>query len=115
MKKLLSVLAVIALSSTLVATAAESQLQNFVNSKISPLVQKEQEFNSKVEAQKKADAQRRAEMEKQQAQRKAELEKRQAEQKAALEKAKKDAEARQQARKNAIEAEKNYWNGLLNK
>ena len=43
------------------------------------------------------------------------MEKKQAEQKAALEKAKKDAEARQQARKNAIEAEKNYWKGLLGK
>ena len=101
MKKILSVFALLAFTSILAVSAAESRLQNYVNQKMSPLVQKEQEFNSKVEAQKKADAARKAEMEK-----------KQAEQKAALEKAKKDAEARQQARKNAFEAEKNYWKGL---
>lgn len=101
MKKVLSLLAVFALSASLMATAAESRLQNYVNSKMAPLVQKEQEMNAKIEAQQKADAQRKAEMEK-----------KQAEQRAALEKAKKDAEARQQARKNAFEAEKNYWKGL---
>ena len=67
MKKILSILTVFALTSVLAATAAESRLQNFVNQKMSPLVQKEQEFNSKVEAQKKADAAKRAEIEKKQA------------------------------------------------
>ena len=115
MKKLLSLLAVIALSSSLIATAAESRLESFVNQKLSPLTQKEKEVNAKIEAQKKADAQRKAELEKKQAQQKAEIQKRQAEQKAALEKAKKDAEARSTERQKAIEAEKNYWKGLLNK
>ena len=115
MKKLLSLLAIIALSSSLIATAAESRLESFVNQKLSPLTQKEKELNAKIEAQQKADAQRRAEMEKKQAQQRAELEKRQAEQKAALEKAKKDAEARNNERKKAIEAEKNYWKGLMGK
>lgn len=101
MKKLLSVLAVIALSSAIAANAAESRLESFVNQKLSPLTQKEKEINAKIEAQQKADAAR-----------KAELEKKQAEQRAALEKAKKDAEARQEARKKAFEAEKNYWKGL---
>ena len=113
MKKLLSLLAVIALSSSLIATAAESRLESFVNQKLSPLTQKEKELNAKIEAQKKADAQRKAELEKKQAQQKAEIQKRQAEQKAALEKAKKDAEAKNNERKKAIEAEKNYWNGLM--
>lgn len=102
MKKVLSLFAIIALTASLTATAAESRLEAFVNQKISPLTQKEKELNSKIEAQKKADAAR-----------KAELEKIQAEQKAALEKAKKDAEARQDARKKAIEAEKNYWKSLV--
>ena len=101
MKKILSVIILLAFTSLLAVSAAESRLQNYVNQKMLPLVQKEQELNSKVEAQKKADAARKAEMEK-----------KQAEQRAALEKAKKDAEARQQARKNAFEAEKNYWKGL---
>jgi colicin import membrane protein len=116
MKKLLSVLAVIALSSSLIATAAESsRLETFVNKKLAPITQKEKELNSKIEAQKKADAQRKAEFEKKQAEQKAEAQKRQAEQKAALEKAKKDAEARSAQRQKAIEAEKTYWKNLLNK
>ena len=115
MKKIFSIIAVLAISSSLVATAAESRLESFVNKKLSPLTQKEKELNAKIEAQQKADAQRRAEMEKKQAQQRAELEKRQAEQKAALEKAKKDAEARSAERQRAIEAEKNYWKGLLGK
>ena len=115
MKKMLSLLAVLAISSSLIASAAESRLESFVNKKLSPLTQKEKELNSKIEAQQKADAQRRAEMEKKQAQQRAELQKRQAEQKAALEKAKKDAEARNEQRQKAIEAEKNYWKGLLGK
>ena len=115
MKKMLSVLAVLAISSSLVATAAESRLESFVNKKLSPITQKEKELNAKIEPQQKADAQRRAEMEKKQAQQRAEMEKRQAEQRAALEKAKKDAEARNAQRQKAIEAEKNYWKGLMNK
>ncbi|MBE7711453.1 MAG: hypothetical protein E7Z92_04860 [Cyanobacteria bacterium SIG31] len=115
MKKLLSLLAIVALSSSLIATAAESRLESFVNQKLSPLTQKEKEVNAKIEAQRKADAQKRAEFEKKQAQQKAEAQKRQAEQRAALEKAKKDAEARSVARQKAIEAEKSYWKGLLNK
>ena len=115
MKKLLSLLAIVALSSSLIATAAESRLESFVNQKLSPLTQKEKEVNAKIEAQKKADAQKRAEFEKKQAQQRAEAQKRQAEQRAALEKAKKDAEARSVARQKAIEAEKSYWKGLLNK
>ena len=67
MKKLFALLTVIALSSAIAANAAESQLQNFVNKKLAPLTQKEQELNSKIEAQKKADAAKRAEWEKKQA------------------------------------------------
>ena len=84
MKKLLSLFAVVALSSLLIANAAESRLESFVNQKLSPLTQKEKEVNAKIEAQKKADAQKRAEFEKKQAQQRAEAQKRQAEQKAAM-------------------------------
>ena len=133
MKKVLTLLTVLALTATITANAAESRLQNYVNKKISPLTQKEQQINSKIEAQKKADAAKRAELEKKQAEQrkaiqakkaelekqqaanKAALEKKQAENKAALEKAQKDAKARQDARKKAIETEKNYWKSLFNK
>ena len=40
MKKILTVLAVIALTSTVVANAAESRLENYVNKKLSPVTQK---------------------------------------------------------------------------
>ena len=115
MKKMLSLLAVLAISSSLIASAAESRLESFVNQKLSPLTQKEREVNARIEAQKKVDAQKRAEFEKKQAQQRAEAQKRQAEQKAALEKAKKDAEARSAQRQKAIEAEKNYWKGVMGK
>ena len=115
MKKVLSVLAVLAISSSLIVSAAESRLENFVNQKLSPLTQKEKEINVKIEAQRKLDAQRKADFEKKQAEQRAEALKRQAEQKAALEKARKDAEARNLERQKAIEAEKNYWKGLMNK
>lgn len=103
MKKLLSVLAVMAFTMT-VATAAESQLQNYVNKKLEPVAKKEQELKAKQEAQQKADAQRRAE-----------LQKKQEADKAKLEQAKKDAQARQQARKDAIQAEKDYINSFKKK
>ena len=54
MKKILTVLAVIALTSTVVANAAESRLENYVNKKLSPITQKEKDFNAKMEAQQKA-------------------------------------------------------------
>lgn len=104
MKKFLSLFAVLALTTTLAVSAAESRFQNYVNQKIAPITQKEKEINAKIEAQKKADAQRKAEMEK-----------KQAEQKVAIEKAKKDAQSRQEARKKAIENEKNYWKNVINK
>ena len=101
MKKLLSTLTLVAITATLSVSAAESQIQNYVNKKLAPITQKEKELNSKIEAQKKADAQK-----------KAAYEKKQAEQKAAMEKAKKDAEARQTQRKQAVEKEINYWKNL---
>ena len=94
MKKLLSLLAIVAFSATLAVSAEETSLGSFLNK----LNQKEQELTNKIEAQQKAREAKRAELEKQQAEqkaaaeaRKAELEKKQAEQRAALEKAKKDA------------------------
>ena len=101
MKKLLTVLTLMAFTATLAATAAESRLENYVNKKLSPITQKEKDFNSKVEAQQKANEAKRAE-----------AKKKQEAQKAALEKAKQDAKARQDARKKAIENEKNYWKNL---
>jgi len=120
MKKILTILAVFAFTSSIVANAAESRIQNYVNSKIAPLTQKEQEINAKIEAQKKADAARKAELEKKQAEQRkaieakqAELKKQQEANKKALEKAKKDAEARKEARTKAVEAEANYWKNLF--
>ena len=65
MKKILTVLAVIALTATVVANAAESRLENYVNKKLSPITQKEKDFNAKMEAQQKASEARQAEYKKQ--------------------------------------------------
>lgn len=101
MKKLLSVFAVLALVSSLAATAAESRLENYVNKKLSPVTQKEKELNSKIEAQQKANEAKQAELKKQQAERQAKIEQQ-----------KKDAQARHQAAKDAIKAETDYWKSL---
>ena len=90
MKKILTVLAVIALTATVVANAAESRLENYVNKKLSPITQKEKDFNAKMEAQQKASEARQAELEKQ----------------------RKEAQSRRQATKDAIQAEKDYWKSL---
>lgn len=104
MKKLLSLFMLVAVSSTLAATAAESQLQNYVNKKLEPAVKKEQEYKAKQAAQQKANEQRRAE-----------LQKKQEADRAALEKAKKDAQARHDQRQKAIQAEKDYINSFRKK
>ena len=48
MKKFLSLLTLVALSSFMVVNAAESRLENYVNKKLSPITQKEKDFNAKV-------------------------------------------------------------------
>ena len=101
MKKLLSVFAVLALVSSLAATAAESRLENYLNKKLAPVTQKEKELNSKIEAQQKANEAKQAELKKQQAERQAKIEQQ-----------KKDAQARHQAAKDAIKAETDYWKSL---
>lgn len=104
MKKLLSLFAIIAISASIAANAAESQLQNYVNKKLEPAVKKEQEYKAKQAAQQKANEAKRAE-----------LQKKQAADKAKLEQAKKDAQARQEQRQKAIQAEKDYINSLKRK
>ena len=102
MKKLLLVLTIISLSSFVMVNAAESMLENYVNKKLSPITQKEKDFNAKVEAQQKANEAKREEYKKQQEARQA-----------ALDKQKQEAAARRQATKDAVQAEKDYWNSIL--
>ena len=104
MKKLFTVLAIIALTGSIAANAAESRLENYVNKKLSPITEKEKEFNSKMEAQQKANEAKQAELKKQQEERQA-----------AREKQMQEAQARRQATKDAIQAEKDYWNSLIKK
>ena len=111
MKKLLSVLAVMAFTMT-IATAAESRLQNYVNKKLEPVTKKEQELNAKAEANRKANEAKKAEWQKQQEANKKAAEARQAQRQAEFDKQKKAAEARRQNTKNAIQAEKDYWKSL---
>ena len=104
MKKLLAILAMVALTGVLTVSAAESRLENYVNKKLSPLTIKEKEFNAKMEAQQKENAAKKAEYEKQQKERQA-----------AAEKQRQEAQERRQATKDAINAEKEYWNSILKK
>ena len=101
MKKFLSILMLIALTSTLAASAAESRLQNYVDKKLAPITTKEKELNARAEAQQKANAQKQEEYKKQQEARKAKIEQQQ-----------KEAKARHEATKNAIQSEANYWKSL---
>ena len=121
MKKVLMLSVIMALSSAIAVNAAESKLESFVNQKISPLTQKEKEWNSKIEAQKKADAAKKAELEKKQAEhkkaieaKKKELEKKQTAEKKAQEKRKQELQAQHEANKKAIEKEVNAWKSLFN-
>ena len=95
-----------------IATAAESQLQNYVNKKLEPVTKKEQEMNAKAEANRKANEAKKAEYQKRQAQRQTEYKKQQAAREAELAKQRKEAETRRQNIKNAIQAEKDYWKSL---
>lgn len=104
MKKILTLMAIVALTGSIAANAAESRLENFVNKQLSPVTQKEKEFNAKMEAQQKANEAKQAELKKQQEERQA-----------AREKQKQEAQARRQATKDAIQAEKDYWNSVLKK
>ena len=119
MKKLLTVFTVIALTSALAATAAESRLENFVNKKLSPVTTKEKEINSKIEAQQKANAAKQQEYKKQQAARQAQLEKQkkeyQKQQAAQIDKQKKDAQAKHQATKKAVDNEVSFWKSMFSK
>lgn len=104
MKKLLTVLVISALTGLMAVSAAESRLENYVNKKLSPITNKEKEFNAKVEAQQKENAAKKAAYEKQQQERQA-----------VMEKQRQEAQARRQATKEAVQAEKDYWNSLIKK
>lgn len=103
MKKILCVLSVLAFTMT-IASAAESKLQSYVNKKLEPAAKKEQQLREKAEANKKANEAKKAELKKQQEQCQKDIEKK-----------KKEAEAKRQETKNAINAEKSFWQNLLNK
>jgi len=110
MKRFLTVLAIICLTATMV-NAAESQIQNYVNKKLSPLIEKEKEFNAKLEAQQKASEEKKAEQAKAIEAKKAEL----AAKKAELEKKQKENEEYVNIIKKSIEAERSFWRSLFGK
>ena len=56
MRKLLTVLALVAFStSVMAATTSNSRIETFVNKKLAPITQKEKDFNAKVDAQQNAE------------------------------------------------------------
>ena len=98
MKKLLTVLALIAFTgSVFAATAPSTRVSSFMD-KVSA---KENEVTSKIEANQKAREAKKQEFQKKQ----------EANQKA-VEQAKKDAQARQNARKQTVQKEVDFWKNL---
>ena len=112
MKKIFTTAAIIALTGLLTASAAESMLENFVLDKLSPITNKEKEFNSKMEAQQKENEAKRARYEREQRQRQAAYERQQREKQRQIEKQRREAQERRQATRDAIKAEKDYWKSL---
>ena len=104
MKKLLALLTVVFLMGNLTVSAAESRIESYVNKKIAPITEKEKAFNSKVEAQKKANLQKQEEYKKQQAAKQAEIKKKQ-----------EAYQTKKTETKEAIKNEKEAWKSLLNK
>lgn len=104
MKKILAIFAIVAITGSLAANAAESKIQNYVDNLISPITKKEKQINSQAEAQKKANAQK-----------KAELKKKQEAQKAAAKKQREQAQAKRDNTKKAINDEVGFWKSLFSK
>ena len=98
MKKLFTLLALIAFAGSVAAATTPT---NKVNSFLDKVSAKENEVTSKIEANQKA-----REAKKQEFQKKQEANKKAAEQ------AKKDAQARQEARKQTVKKEIDYWKNL---
>ena len=104
MKKILAIFAIVAITGSLAANAAESKIQSYVDNLISPITKKEKQINSQAEAQKKANAQK-----------KAELKKKQDAQKAAAKKQREQAQAKRDNTKKAINDEVGFWKSLFSK
>ena len=123
MKKTLVLLSIVAFASVSSVFAAEPQsLSSYLNKHVSKVAQKENEINAKIEAQRKADAAKRAEIEKKQAENRAateaklnNLKKQQEAQKKEAEAKRLEAQKQREANKKAIENEVNNWKSLLNK
>ncbi len=103
MKKLLSLFSIIAISASLAANAAESQLQNYVNKKLEPAVKKNKNIRLNRLPNKKANEQKRAE-----------FQKKQEADKAALEKAKKMLKQDVKQEKKLFKLKKDYINSFRN-
>lgn len=139
MKKILSTLAIITISTSIAMAAEQQSLSSFLNKQVSKIEQKEKDFNDKIEYQKKMQESKKVEVQKkQQAQldaidkkmleakkqeqkhreaieaKKTEAQKLKEEQIKAAERAKQEAQRRNEARAKQIEEHANNWKNLLN-
>lgn len=120
MKKTLSILALLVFATSVVYAEEPVSLSSFLNKQVSKVAEKENEINAKLEAKRKADEEKRAEIEKKQAEQREAINARLNAIKEQQEAQKRDAEARkaeakkqQEETKEAIEKEVNYWKGLF--
>lgn len=102
MKKILTVLALVAFTSSVFAATGLTNFTSKVSSGLNKLDQKEQELNTKVDN-----------MQAQRAAQKAAAQKKQEEQKKAVEAKKKELEAQKNANKRAVKEEVGFWKSLF--
>lgn len=120
MKKLLTILALLAFTSSVYAANGWTKFTNKVNNGMNNLSRKEQALNNKID---KAQAERAAQRAEAQRQREAQskaieakkkqLEAQEEANKKAIEAQKKEWKAQKEANKKAIEEEKNFWRNLF--
>lgn len=104
MKKILTVLALVAFTSSVMAATGLSNFTSKVNNGLNTLNKKEQELNTKID---NVQAQRAAQ--------KAAAQKKQEEQKKALEAKQKELQAQKEANEKAVKEEVSFWKSLFGK
>ena len=122
MKKILTTLIAIVLTSSIAVNAAESKVQHWVNHWMSPITKKERAYNEKQAEAQKAHKKRQADLKKQQHERQKAYEKRKKDREKAYkkqqkerEKALREAQKRRDDRNKAIRDEANFWRSLFDR
>ncbi len=122
MKKILTTLIAIVLTSSIAVNAAESRVQHWVDHLLAPITKKEKVYNDKQAEAQKAQKARQAQLKKQQKERQKAYEKKKKDREKAYkkqqkerEKALREAQKRRDDRNKAIRDEANFWKSLFHR